>query len=196
VPSSSSSTESTPLVLVHGSDDFLVKERSREILAKWKEAMSGADLEIIDASAHTVDEALKSIDRLAEALGTYSLFGSGKIVWWKDCTFLGDDRTGSSSSVQEALGGLTRDFPRLSTGALRLLISATEPDKRRSFYKGLSKTGHLESMPGISAEDKDWPSIAESHALRRIKASGMTIADEALADLVERVGPHLRHLSN
>ena len=35
--------------------------------------------------------------RLREALQTLPFFGSGKVVWLRDCNFLGDERTASAA---------------------------------------------------------------------------------------------------
>jgi DNA polymerase-3 subunit delta len=45
-------------------------------------------------------------------------------------------------------------------------------------------------------DDKDWGSKAEDHALRQLKALKKSISDEALAELVNNVGPNLRQLTS
>src|SRR5688572_7553683 len=40
---------STPLVLIHGDDDFAVKQRARQLYQQWSTELGGMDHEIIDA---------------------------------------------------------------------------------------------------------------------------------------------------
>lgn len=58
------------------------------------------------------------------------------------------------------------------------------------------KLGTVEAFNALSAEDKDWAGKAESEALRLFRAANRDIADNALAELVTRVGPNLRALAN
>jgi DNA polymerase III subunit delta len=50
------------------------------------------DHEIIEATVSNSGEALAAIAKLREALQTLPFFGSGKVVWLRDCNFLGDER--------------------------------------------------------------------------------------------------------
>ena len=96
-PASSKGT--APVSLVWGEDDFTVKQKARERFASWSADSDGMDQEIIDASASNSDEALKALSRLREALNTLPFFGGSKIIWFKNCNFMGDDRTSSSQAV-------------------------------------------------------------------------------------------------
>src|SRR5580700_1221997 len=92
---------STALVLICGEDDFTVKQRARELYLQWTGTAGGLDHEIIDAAVTNSGEALKALGRLREALQTLPFFGNGKVIWLKNCNFLGDDRTASSEAVTE-----------------------------------------------------------------------------------------------
>src|SRR2546422_1721020 len=107
---SASTTPSGPVCLIHGADDFAVKQRARQIHQEWSADLGGMDHEIIDAQVANSGEALKAIGRLREALQTLPFFGSGKAVWFQNCSFLGDDRTGASQAVSETLAELAREL--------------------------------------------------------------------------------------
>ena len=154
------------------------------------------DHEIVDATALNTDEALKSIGRLREALNTLPFFGGAKVVWWQNCTFLGEERTAGSAAVTAELGVLADELKTFRWDGVRLLISGGKPNRVRTFYKTLAKLGSVEMFAALSAEDKDWAGKAESEAIRAIQAAGKDIADEALAELVNRVGPNLRALAS
>ncbi len=185
-----------PLVLVCGDDEFAVKQRAKELYLQWSEELGGMDHEIIDASAANSGEALKALGRLREALQTLPFFGSGKAVWLQDCNFLGDERAASTQAVTETLGELAQELKDFPWGSVRLLISAGKVDKRKVFYKTVDKLGAVESFAGWSVDDRDWEQQAETWARQALRERRKEISDEALAELVNNVGPNARQLSN
>lgn len=191
-----SAKPSPALVLVCGDDEFAVKQRAKEIYQRWSEELGGMDHEIIDASVANSGEALNALARLREALQTLPFFGSGKAVWLQDCNFLGDERTASAQAVTETLGEIAQELKDFSWGTVRLLISAGKVDKRKVFYKTIDKLGAVESFAGWSIDDRDWANQAETWARQALRASKKEISDEALAELVNNVGPHARLLHN
>lgn len=191
-----SAKTSPPLVLICGDDDFAVKQRAKEIYTQWCGELGGMDHEIIDASATNSGEALKAIGRVREALQTLPFFGGGKAVWLKDCNFLSDDRTASSKTVTDALAEFAQELKEFPWENVRLLISAGKVDKRKVFYKTLDKTGKVENFEGWSINDKDWADQAEAWARQALRAQKKEISQEALAELVNNVGPNARSLNN
>ena len=183
------------VLLVCGEDDFNVKKRAREIFQQWSAELGGMDHESIDAQVGNGGEALKSLAKLREALNTLPFFGGGKVVWFQNCSFLGDDRTGGSQAVTETLAEVAAELKVFPWGSVRLLISAGKVDKRKTFYKTLEKIGSVESFAALSLDDKDWAGKAEDHALRQLQSLQKKIGDEALAELVNNVGPNLRQLT-
>ena len=139
-----------PLVLIHGEDDFAVKQRARQIYQQWCDEIGGMDHEIIDAQVNNSGEALKALARLREALQTLPFFGSGKAIWLQNCNFLGDERAASAQAVTEGLAELARDLKTFSWQNVRLLISAGKVDKRKTFYKAVEKLGSVEGFAALS----------------------------------------------
>jgi DNA polymerase III subunit delta len=182
------------LVLICGDDDFAVKKRAAVIFAAWCGGAPG-DVEQVEAAANNAGEALRAIGRLREAVDTLPFFGGGKIVWFKDCTFLGDDRTASSQSVTAALTDLAEHLGKLPP-EVRCLISGGKPDKRRAFFKTFDKSGAVEVYTALTADDRDWAAQAEVIAVRQLREIGKTFADDALAEFVARVGPNARSLAS
>jgi DNA polymerase-3 subunit delta len=191
-----SAAKSAPLALICGDDEFAVKQRARELFQKWSEEIGGMDHEIIEAGAGNSGDALKIIGRLREALQTLPFFGTGKVVWLRDCNFLGEERAASAQAVTENLAELGDELKTFKWQSVRLLISAGKVDKRKSFYKTLDKTGTVESFAAWSVDDKDWVARAEDAALKGFRARHKDISDEALGELVSRVGPNARQLEN
>ena len=187
------------IAFICGDDEFAVKQRARQLYLEWSEALGGMDHEIIDAAVANGGDALKAIAKLREALQTLPFFGSGKVVWLRDCNFMGDERAASSKAVTETLVELAeelKNFDWSRNSGIRLLISAGKVDKRKTFFKTLDKIGLVETFSAWSAEDRDWVERAESAARTAVHLRKKTISGEALGELVGRVGPHARQLEN
>ncbi len=197
-PSSAPSESQTaaPMVLICGDDDFSVKQRARALYEQWCSELGGMDHEVVDATAGNAGDAQQKIAKLHAALNTLPFFGGAKVVWFQNCNFLGEDRTASSASVTSALTELAETLKTFRWDGVRLLISAGKPDKRRAFFKAFEKLGTVEFFAALSQEDKDWASKAEAEAIRLLRAAGKDTDDEALAELVNRVGPNLRMLAS
>lgn len=192
----STAKESAPVVLVCGEDEFAVKERARAIYSQWTTELGGFDHEIIDASVNNSGEALRALARLREALQTLPFFGSGKAVWLQNCNFLGDERTAGAQAVTETLGELAQELKEFSFDNVRLLVSSGKVDKRKIFYKTLDKLGTVETLAGWSVDDRDWAAQAEEWARKALRSRGKEISEEALSELITRVGPNARLLDS
>ena len=185
---------SAPLLLVFGEDEFAVKQRARQAYQQWTEELGGMDHEIIDAAVGNSGEALKALAKLREALQTLPFFGGGKVIWFQNCNFLADDRTGSSAAVTETLSDIAQELKEFSWQSVRLIISAAKVDKRKVFYKTLDKLGTVESFAGWSVDDKNWADQAEMWARKAIRSKEKEISEEALGEIITRVGPNPRQL--
>jgi DNA polymerase-3 subunit delta len=187
---------SQPVALICGDDEFAVKERAKNIYQQWCEELGGMDHEIIEATVSNSGEALTALARLREALQTLPFFGSGKVIWVRDCNFLGDERAASASDVTETLNELAEELKNFKWQGVRLLISAGKVDKRKTFFKTFDKIGTVENFSGWSVDDKDWAERAEIAARAAVRARQKEISEEALGELVNRVGPNPRQIEN
>lgn len=185
-----------PLALVCGDDDFAVKQRARQIFSEWSAEVGGMDHEIIDASVGNSGDALAALGKLREALQTLPFFGGGKVVWLRDCNFLGEERTASSQAVTAALAELAEELKSFSWQNVRLLISAGKVDKRKVFYKMLEKNGNVEIFSAWSQDDKDWADRAEMAARDALRKRQKDISEAALGELINRAGFNARQLEN
>jgi DNA polymerase-3 subunit delta len=186
----------SPVALVCGEDDFATKQRAKQIYQQWCDLLGGMDHEIIEATVNNSGEALKAISKLREALQTLPFFGGGKAIWLRDCNFLGDERAAQTSDVTETLSELARELKEFDWRNVRLLVSAGKVDKRKTFYKTLEKIGRVESFDGWSVNDRDWADQAEAWARKAIQTREKQIGEDALAELITRVGPHPRQLDS
>jgi DNA polymerase-3 subunit delta len=184
------------VALVWGDDEFAVKERAKQLNAQWTHELGGMDHEVIDAAVTNSGDALRALGRLREALQTLPFFGSGKVVWLKDCNFLGDERAAQTGAVTEALAELAQELKDFQWQGVRLLVSAGKVDKRKVFFKTLDKLGTVEAFAELSVDHKDWASQCEFRARQAIQERGKAISEDALAELVARVGPNARQLDS
>jgi DNA polymerase-3 subunit delta len=182
------------VLLVYGEDEYTVKLRARDVFRAWSEEIGGTDHETVDASASNADEALKTLNRLREALDTLPFFGPGKVVWFRDCTFLGEDRTAGTVAVTERLAELVPFLQSFPWGAVRLLVSAGKVDKRRAFYKTFEKIGGVEHFAELTLGSSDWVDRMSETAERAFADAGKGIDSKTLSDFVAMVGPNLRQL--
>jgi DNA polymerase-3 subunit delta len=182
------------LCLICGDDDFAVKSRAKQLFAQWSAELGGMDHETIDATAGNAGDALTTLGKLREALNTLPFFGGGKVVWLRDCNFLGEERTASAAAVTETLGEIAEELKTFSWQNVRLLISAGKVDRRKVFYKTLDKLGTVENFAAWSLEDKDWADRAETAVMQALRQKQKDISDPALGEIVSRVGPHPRQL--
>jgi DNA polymerase III subunit delta len=184
------------LALICGDDEFAVKQRAKQLYQQWCDQVGGMDHETIEASVSNSSEALNAISRLREALRTLPFFGTGKVIWLRDCNFLGDERVAAAQAVTETLNDLGEELKSFVWQNTRLLISAGKVDKRKAFFKALDKTGSVENLSGWSVDDRDWVERAELAARTAIHERKKEISEEALAELIGCVGPHPRQLDS
>ena len=189
-------TKRTNLYLVYGSEEYLVRENARR-LAKSLTPKGGADfaVEIVDGVAANTDEAVKAVYRTIEAINTLGFFSSEKLIWLKDASFFGTDRTSASATVIEAVGALAEPLKSGLPGGVTLLVSAGEVDKRRGFYKTCEKTGEVLEFDQIdTTKDRNWEDKVTDFIAAHAKALGKSVSDGGVTQLLELNGANLRQI--
>src|SRR2546430_13370709 len=148
---------SANIYAVLGSDEAEVKRVAAELASNLTPAGAGDfGLEVIDGAADNVDQAGARIRSAIEALQTLPFFGSTKVVWLKNVNFLGDDQKARSAAVQSALEELSELVDSGFGPGVTLLISATDLDKRRSFYKTLLKRAEVQVFDRLDSSRGGW----------------------------------------
>src|SRR5437868_5917088 len=182
---------------VVGSDESEVK-RSAAALAGQLAPPDLGDFgtEIIDGCADNVDQAVSRIRGTIEALQTLPFMGGGKLVWLKNANCLGDTPIGRSASVQSALEQLCEMISSDLAPGVTFLISATEVDKRRSFYKSLGKCSELQVLDRLDSTRSGWEEEAGELVRQRAGKRGLGFDDEALELFVLLTGGDSRQIEN
>jgi DNA polymerase III subunit delta len=182
---------------VVGSDESEVKRVAAELAAQLTPPDAGEfGVEIIDACADNVDQAVAKIRLAIEALQTIPFFGGGKLVWLKNANCLGDSVIGRSAAVQGALEDLAELLEAGLGADVTLLISATETDKRRSFYKALAKRAEVQVIDRLDSSRAGWEEEATEIVRRRAKARKLQFDEEALDLFVLLTGGDTRQIEN
>jgi len=182
---------------VVGSDEAEVKHVAAELAVKLTPPGAGDfGLEIIDAAADNVDQAAARIRSTIEALQTLPFFGSTKLVWLKNANFLGDDQKARSAAVQSALEELSELLDRSIGSEITFLISATEVDKRRAFYKTLTKRAEIQVFDRLDSGRAGWEEEATEIVQQRAKKRKLQFDADALDLFVLLTGGDTRQIDN
>jgi DNA polymerase-3 subunit delta len=153
-------------------------------------------LEIIDGCADNAEQATSRIRSAIEALQTLPFMGGSKVVWLKNANCLGDTVIGRSSSVQSALEELCELISSDLGDGVTFLISATDVDKRRSFYKALTKCSELQVFDRLDSSRSGWEEEASELVQQRADQHGLTFEQEALDLFVLLTGGDTRQIDN
>lgn len=182
---------------VVGSDEAEVKRAALRRAGEMAPPGAG-DLgcEIIDGVADGVEQAATRVHQTIEAVLTLPFFGGEKLVWLKNANFLGDNVTGRSATVLDALAKLSETLETGLPAGVRLLVSAPEVDKRRAFYKALGKLGELEVFDKLDTSRGGWEEEAASTVEFRARKAGLRFDPGALELFVLQTGGDSRQIDN
>ncbi|HYY29714.1 MAG TPA: DNA polymerase III subunit delta [Chthoniobacterales bacterium] len=182
---------------VVGSDEGEVKRRAKELAVKFTPEQ-GADFGVdsIDGMVENAEQAVSRIREANQAIQTLPFFGREKLVWLKNVNFLADTVTGRAASVQDALEDLKDVLSRPLPDGVRVLLSATDVDKRRSFYKSLSKMAMLEQYDKIDPARSGWEDEVQAIVRKLAAEIDLKFEPEALELFVQLAGVDGRQLRN
>ncbi len=179
-----------------GSDEGAESSAAASTYARLCEGSDGWGNETIDGAAATVDEAVEIVARCISGLMTMNMFGGRKVIWLKGATFMGDSPQGTrSEAVQQALEELVSALSNLPAETF-FLLNASEVDKRRTFFKKLSKLAEVKEFSKIDISKPGWEGELSTLTLRMAKPLGLTFDNDALDLFVHRVNESSRQIAN
>ena len=185
----------TSLVLVCGDDVYEVGLQCRRVITGWESAFPDAESEVVDAQAATVAEVSTAMRGLHLAMESLSLFGTGKIVWFRGASFLGSEgRLAKSAQIAKALDSLLELLQRADFEKTRLLISCSSIDRRKRLYKWLNRTGSTVSCESLAAMGDKGEGLACRVVEEIAKQADKTMAPDLVEQLVRWVGLDRRAL--
>ena len=189
--------DSRRIFAIVGSDESEIK-RTAAALAEQLTPPGLGDfgVEIVDGCADNAEQAVSRIRSAMEALQTLPFMGGSKLVWLKNANCLGDSVIGRASSVQTALEELCELIKSDLADGITFLISATEVDKRRTFYKALTKCSELQVFDRLDSSRSGWEEEASELVQQRAEQHGLTFEQEALDLFVLLTGGDTRQIEN
>lgn len=197
MPKTKTKTPSANIHAVVGSDEAEVKRVAADLADKLLAPGAGEfGLDMIDGAADNAEQAATRIRSTIDALQTLPFFGSTKVVWLKNANFFGDDQKARSVAVQSALEELSKMLDRGLGSEVTFLISATEVDKRRSFYKTLLKRADVQVFDRLDSSRGGWEEEATEIVRRRAKKRKLQFDDDALDLFVLLTGGDTRQIDN
>jgi DNA polymerase III subunit delta len=194
---STATSQARNVYAVIGSDEGEVKRRAGELMIELTPEQ-GAEfgVDTIDGMADNAEQAVQRIRNAIEAVQTLPFFGREKLVWLKNVNFLADTVAGRSATVLEAVEGLKEILSGGLPDCVRFLLSATEVDKRRSFYKSLGKFAIVEQFDRIDPAKSGWEEEVQSIVRRLASELDLKFEPEALEIFVRLAGVDGRQLRN
>ena len=182
--------------LIFGKDEYLVSARAREIV----DGLIPADeqtlgVEVIDGRGDTIDAAVSALNSCREALKTISFFGSSKVIWFRDVTFLTDTTVGRSEVVKEKVNDLASIIKEGPLPGQTLVITAAQVDKRYAFFKACKAGGEICEF---AIPEKGY--LMERQAAERLgqclAEAGLKMPGDIRNAFLERVGTDTRQMAN
>jgi DNA polymerase-3 subunit delta len=188
---------SSRLHAVVGSDESAIKDTAQKLADLILPPSAGEfSRDVVDGCADNADQAVTRINQTVEALLTLPFFGEEKLVWLKNSNFLGDNVMGRSPVVIDALENLTKILATPFPENISFLLSATEIDKRRSFYKNLSKVAEVKVIEKLDTSRSGWEELAEAESQRRAGDRGLHFSADALELFALATGGETRQIEN
>lgn len=182
--------------VIVGTDEGMVRDQAQKLWrALTKDDVNGFNHEVVEGNALKVDDALNIIGQLIQALMTYSMFGE-KVVWLRNATFFGSDRTSESESVLNEVISLTKQLEKGLPQGVQLIISADKIDKRRGFWKFLEKNAELQVHDRIDMSQQGWEEQVAALVTNKAREVGLEFEDEAMELFVNLAGEATQQIVN
>jgi len=186
----------TSIFAFFGSDDGQVKEAALLLSQKIAPKDDEFGLEIVNGSSDNSDHASRIIGETIQAIQTLPFFGGDKVVWLQGANFFGDSVTGKS---QATLSGVEALIDLLDAGLpsdVKLIISASEVDKRRSFYKKVSKLGEVQIFDKVDISKAGWETKVMGWVSGKARELNLSFEGNAMERFVLTVGADTRMLGS
>jgi DNA polymerase-3 subunit delta len=166
---------------LHGTDEAPMKEAALALARRLSPPDSGDfGTEIIDGTAESAEHATRLCAQAIEGLQTLPLFGGGKVVWLRNANFLSDTVTGKAQSTLDALEELLALLERGLPSDVHFILSATAPDRRRSFFLKLDELAQSQAFDLPDVSQRGWEAQVEAMIDERARTLGLSFDPEAL----------------
>ena len=179
-----------PLVLVAGSDPFLVDEAAGEALDALAPGWREDDFKVtkVSGAADRVDDALAALRQVREAILQPGFFAAETVVWLRGVSFSGTDRTSRSEDVRGALDDWRTELRKNGLPAgVSLVVSGTGIAKNSVLFNGFSAMAKEGRARVVDAAGGTATAV-QKRAAAALEKNGWTMSAPVLAAFVRRVG--------
>ena len=171
-----------------GDDDFLVRQRAKEIFDELAQAFPDElAREVVDGRADRVEEVARILGEVRSAAGTLSLFGGGKLVWLNEANFLNQTRVGAAQGSKDELDK-TKDFLGSLGEGTGVVFSACPVHRNHAFVKWLQKNAKYEDVSKSEKGDLAFRRIVEETS----RECGVAYAAGAVDMLAAKISGNAR----
>lgn len=189
-------TGSASAYLLAGDDEFPRSNAARQLIGKLvPEPDQAFGLEIIEGKADTAEDVIGRIKACRDAILTAGfLMTGGKLVWWRDVSFLAEGLVTRNEEVKSQLKQLAEVIQSLPRDGNSLLVTASAIDRRSSFFKAFKEHHHVQefTLPEKSREVEQYVRTVSQTALRE---HGLRAPDSVLQAFVLRAGADARQIA-
>ncbi|MGJ8634450.1 MAG: DNA polymerase III subunit delta [Luteolibacter sp.] len=183
--------------VIVGTDEGTVRE---EALGLFTQLTGGNDdgftHETIDGNADNSEGAYQLCASAAQSLMTVPMFGGDKVVWLRNVNFMGDDVTGRSKRTEEGVEMLRTTLEKGLPEGIRFLLSADKVDKRRAFWKFLTKTAAVKAFDKIDISRDGWQDQVGAMVDKRAGELGLEFEHEAMELFIMLAGEQTKQIAN
>ena len=179
-----------PLVLVVGSDPFLVDEAAGEALDELSPGWREDEFKVtrVAGAVDRVDDALAALRQVREAILQPGFFAAETVVWLRGVSFSGTDRTSRSDDVRAALDDWRTELRENGLPAgVSLVVSGTGIAKNSVLFNGfaaMAKEGRARVVDAAGGSS----TAVQKRAAAALEKNGWTMSAPVLAAFVRRVG--------
>ena len=179
-----------------GNDEAQIKEAALKLSQKIAPQDDEFGLEIVSGGADNSDHAVQIVGQTIEAIQTLPFFGGEKVVWLQGANFFSDNQTGKSETTLSAVENLTEVLSAGLPPEVSVIISATDVDKRRSFYKKVTKLADVKTFDKADITKAGWETTVMGHVSSKADALGLSFKGQAMERFVLMVGAETRVLDS
>lgn len=175
-----------------GTDEARAKELAMKKVRELAPPDDEFGTEIIAGQADTVDHAVQIIGDTLQGLQTLPFFGGDKVVWLQGANFFADTVLGRSETTLASVERLLAVLRDGLAPGVKFVLSASEVDKRRTFFKHFSDIAEVSVHDRIDISKSTWTDQMEALVEGWSRQKGLSFSDRALSLFVLFVGVDTR----
>lgn len=180
--------------LFFGNDEFLVSCNAKAFAdSLYEEQERDLSLDVIDGNCSKIEDACLALEQFISGYQTLGLFGGKKTAWLKNASFLGSPIIIKNDKIKGLLNKIMSDLRAGLSSDQNIIISASNIDKRSSFFKAFAEYGEVNEHV-LSERDYEARPIALQRLKEKIEESGMSINKDAADYFVDQVGYDTRQI--